>query len=119
MGFESRPRNSYSSIYVILNFNEELAFVSGASTINSESWSFSGAFGSRKRSLSEGTYRSGCFQGSILITHFCFSNLSVFAIEVCCIVVCGDFDCCELCVGMWLVWVLWDGFSIVCMMVLV
>ena len=41
----------------------------------------------------------------------------MFAIEVCCIVVCGDFDCCELCVGMWLVWVLWDGFSIVCMMV--
>ena len=34
----------------------------------------------------------------------------MFVIEVCCIVVCGDFDCCELCVGMWLVWVLWDGF---------
>ena len=33
----------------------------------------------------------------------------MFVIEVCCIVVCGDFDCCELCVGMWLVWVLWDG----------
>ena len=34
----------------------------------------------------------------------------MFAFEVCCVVVCGDFDCCELCVGMWLVWVLWDGF---------
>ena len=30
----------------------------------------------------------------------------MFVIEVCCI---GDFYCCELFVGMWLIWVLWDG----------
>ena len=28
---------------------------------------------------------------------FVSPNLSVFFIEVCCIVVCGDFYCCELC----------------------
>ena len=119
VGFESRPRNSYSSVYTILNFNGELAIVSGASTINSESWSFSGAFGSRELSLSEGTQGSGCFQGSIfilisisqiyqcLLLKFVVLQYVGILIVVNYVLVCGWFGY----FGM--------GFSIVCMMVLV